>query len=313
MRSGGADGNERLTALTGAVLLVLLAAEGFTILGLHQMITAHFFIGMMLLGPVALKLGSTVYRFVRYYTGSAPYRRKGPPTPLLRLLGPVVVAATVGVFGSGVGLAIAGPSNIGLLLFLHKGSFVVWFGAMSIHVLYYLWRVPGLIAADLRGRRVAAVTPGGHDRPAVPGTTYGGAPTYAAAPGYGGPGYGGPGQGGPGYGGPGYGGPEHGGPGYGRPGYDGPGYDGPGYDGPGHGRPGYGAAGHRGPGYGAAAYDGPRYGGTGFGGAAYDHAVQVLGGRGVRLALLVASLLAGLVIAALTVHLAGPWQSLFIH
>jgi hypothetical protein len=35
---------------------------------------------------------------------------------------------------------------------------------------------------------------------------------------------------------------------------------------------------------------------------------EVLGGRGTRLALLAASLLAGLVIALLTVHLAGPWH-----
>jgi hypothetical protein len=79
--SGGAEGNERLTAMTGAVLLVLLAAEGFTILSLRQLLTPHFFIGMLLLGPVALKAGSTIYRFARYYTGSALYRRKGPPGP----------------------------------------------------------------------------------------------------------------------------------------------------------------------------------------------------------------------------------------
>jgi hypothetical protein len=36
--------------------------------------------------------------------------------------------------------------------------------------------------------------------------------------------------------------------------------------------------------------------------------VEVLGGRGTRLALLLASLLAGLVIALLTVHLAGQWR-----
>jgi hypothetical protein len=38
--------------------------------------------------------------------------------------------------------------------------------------------------------------------------------------------------------------------------------------------------------------------------------LDVLGGRGTRLALLIASLLAGLVIALLTVHLAGRWQSI---
>jgi hypothetical protein len=38
--------------------------------------------------------------------------------------------------------------------------------------------------------------------------------------------------------------------------------------------------------------------------------MEVLGGRGTRLALLIASLLAGLVIALLTVHLAGTWEQL---
>ena len=46
----------------------------------------------------------------------------------------------------------------------------------------------------------------------------------------------------------------------------------------------------------------------------FDHyrharrAMEVLGARGTRMALLTASLLAGLVIALLTVHLAGSWQ-----
>ncbi len=37
-------------------------------------------------------------------------------------------------------------------------------------------------------------------------------------------------------------------------------------------------------------------------------AMEVLGARGTRLVLLTASLLAGLVIALLTVHLAGKWE-----
>jgi hypothetical protein len=146
--SGGAEGNERLTAWTGAVLLLLLAAEGVTILKVGRLLTLHFFIGMLLLGPVALKSGSTIYRFWRYYTGSAPYRRKGPPQPLLRLLGPVIIASTAGVFGSGIALAFAGPAGRGPWMFLHKGSFVVWFCAMAVHVLAYLPRVPGLLAGE---------------------------------------------------------------------------------------------------------------------------------------------------------------------
>jgi hypothetical protein len=61
--------------MTGAVPLVLLAAEGLTILRLGRLLTLHFFLGMLLLGPVALKAGSVLYRFYRYYTGNVPYRR----------------------------------------------------------------------------------------------------------------------------------------------------------------------------------------------------------------------------------------------
>jgi hypothetical protein len=77
--TGGAAGNERLTAMTGAVLLVLFAAEGVTVLSVHRLLTLHFFLGMLLVGPVALKVGSTGYRFVRYYSRAGPYVRKGPP------------------------------------------------------------------------------------------------------------------------------------------------------------------------------------------------------------------------------------------
>ena len=108
-RSGGTAGNERLTAMTGAALLVLFAAEGITILSVRGLLTLHFFVGMLLAGPVLLKIGSTGYRFARYYTGAVPYVRKGPPAPLLRLLGPVVVLTSCGVIGTGILLAFAGP------------------------------------------------------------------------------------------------------------------------------------------------------------------------------------------------------------
>jgi len=193
--------------MTGAVLLVLLAVEGFTILRLGRLLTLHFFLGMLLLGPVVLKAGSVIYRFVRYYSGSAPYRHKGPPALLLRLLGPVIVLLTALVFGSGVMLAVTGPGQ-GPWLLLHKASFILWFCAMTIHVLAYLPRLPRLLAAEARG--VALPEGGASGHPAA-----------------------------------------------GR-----------------HAR----------------------------------RAVEVLGGRGTRLALLLASLLAGLLIALLTVHLEGQWR-----
>jgi hypothetical protein len=149
--TGGAEGNERLTAAAGAVLLVLFAAEGVTILSIHRLITVHFFLGMLLLGPVALKVGSVIYRFFRYYTASPDYRRKGPPAPLMRLLGPFVLITSVGVLGTGVALAFA-RSAAGPWLFLHKAFFVLWFGVMTVHVLAYVWRLPGLIGPDLSRR-----------------------------------------------------------------------------------------------------------------------------------------------------------------
>jgi hypothetical protein len=210
-RPGGnrPEGNERLTATTGAVLLILLAVECFTILRIGHLITLHVFLGMLLLGPVTLKAASVLYRFTRYYTGSAPYRRKGPPTLLLRVLGPVVLLLTACVFGSGIMLAVTGPSNgppSGWLT-LHRLSFILWACVMTIHVAAHVPRLLRVLAAEARGVRLGE----------------GGLPAGAA------------------------------------------------------------------------------------GGAAY-RAMGVLSGRGTRLALLMVSLLAGLVIALLTVHLAGQWQ-----
>jgi hypothetical protein len=160
--TGHAEGNERLTAMSGAVLLILFAAEGVTILSLRQLLTLHFFLGMLLLGPVALKIASTTYRFARYYAGAAAYVRKGPPAPLLRLLGPFVIVTSLAVLGSGVALAFAGPHQ-SQWLFLHKASFVLWFGVMTIHVLVYAPRLPAVLIHRPAGR-VAAVLAGARTR-----------------------------------------------------------------------------------------------------------------------------------------------------
>jgi hypothetical protein len=197
--------------MTGAVLLILLAVEGYTILRIGRLLTLHVFLGMLLLGPVTLKAASVIYRFARYYTGSEPYRRKGPPQPLLRVLGPVIVLLTACVFGSGIMLAVTGPSNFGGpsgWLLLHKLSFIAWLCAMTVHVLTYVWRLPRMLSAEARGISLEGGEPGGRA-------------------------------------------------------------------------------------------DAGRHA---------RRAMEVLGGRGTRLALLIASLLAGLVIALLTVHLVAKWQ-----
>lgn len=154
--SGGVEGNDRLTAASGAVLFLLLAAEGVTILFIRPLLSAHVFIGMLLLPPVVLKLGSTGWRFLRYYTGASEYREKGPPLLPLRMLAPLVVASTLMVFATGVALLIVGPGR-GVVLGLHKASFVVWLVATGIHVLVYLWRVPTLAMADWQPGGASAV------------------------------------------------------------------------------------------------------------------------------------------------------------
>ena len=146
--SGGAEGNARLTAIAAAVLIVLLAIEGATIPFLRPLLSVHVFVGMLLLGPVALKLASTGYRFVRFYTARREYVEKGPPTPLMRLIvAPVLVLSTVTLFATGVALIAIGPGR-GAMLGLHKASFIVWFGAMSIHVLAYAGRAARDAVAD---------------------------------------------------------------------------------------------------------------------------------------------------------------------
>jgi hypothetical protein len=155
-RSGGADGNERLTTVTGALLLVLFAAEGVTILSVHGLLTLHFFLGALMAGPVALKVGTTCYRFARYYTGAPAYVRKGPPPLLLRLLGPVVVVTSCGVIGTGIALAFTGPGR-GPWLLAHKALFVLWFGAMTIHVIGHL---PALARVAPGARKRTAVAAG---------------------------------------------------------------------------------------------------------------------------------------------------------
>jgi len=128
--AAGEEGNSRLTASNGTLLIGLLAVEGFTILSVRQMITLHMYLGILLVGPVLLKTASTLYRFARYYRGAAAYRRKGPPHPILRVIGPLVILTTLAVLGTGIGLIFTGRDHREPLLTLHQGSFIVWVALM---------------------------------------------------------------------------------------------------------------------------------------------------------------------------------------
>ncbi len=145
--AGATDGNERLTVQAGALLFVLLAVLGLTIVRIGQLTWLHLFLGLLLIGPLTLKLASTGYRFARYYTGAPAYRRKGPPPATLRVMAPLLVVDTLVIFVSGVALLLAGPSSRDTLMPIHKVSFIVWLVLTSLHVLGHLPELArGLVA-----------------------------------------------------------------------------------------------------------------------------------------------------------------------
>jgi hypothetical protein len=163
--SGGTDGNEQLTTVTGAILIVLLAVIGITIPQLREFVSVHLFVGMLLIGPVLLKMASTGYRFARYYTGNIEYRRKGPPELVLRVIGPIVVLSTVAVLATGVVLLILGPSHRDPWVELHKLTFIVWVAFMSLHVLLHLPAVARALGIGRKGReQLAGAAPGAAGR-----------------------------------------------------------------------------------------------------------------------------------------------------
>jgi hypothetical protein len=155
-RFGGTEGNERLTIGAAIVLTGLLVAEGITVVHMRGLVSAHMLIGLVLIPPALVKLGSTGYRFVRYYGGSPAYRAKGPPRLLLRLLAPMLVASTIGVLASGV-LLLAAGQKAGALLEIHKVFFIVWIAVFGVHFLAY---VPHVVRSLAAARRAGRSLPG---------------------------------------------------------------------------------------------------------------------------------------------------------
>jgi len=157
---GGSAGNEQLTLAVAALLIVLLAVEGATILQIGSLLTVHAFVGMLLIPVVILKLGSTGWRLLRYYQHGEEYVLRGPPHIALRMVvAPVLVLSTLVVFGTGVAL-LALDQRHGTLVGLHKASFLVWVAAFGLHVLVHLFELPRLRRVRIPGAvlRLALVT-----------------------------------------------------------------------------------------------------------------------------------------------------------
>src|SRR6266516_5642681 len=141
-------GNERMTGLAGAVLLVLILVELVSAAILRTLLSIHVFAGVLLVGPLVVKLGSTFSRFLRYYTGSPAFVRRGPPHLALRVMAPLLLATTLVVICRGIGLMVTGPRFAGPLLPLHGFSVLVWLPLIAIHVFAHIRRVPRLVTDD---------------------------------------------------------------------------------------------------------------------------------------------------------------------
>lgn len=145
----GVEGNRRLTSVTGLLLVVLLAIEGVTILAIRQLISIHIIVGTIIVLPVLLKLGTTGYRFARYYRRDTAYVQAGPPNVILRVIGPFVVLTSVALLGTGL-LAVLTDSQswVGI----HKTVFWVWFAFMTVHVLGHILQAAREASTEIRDR-----------------------------------------------------------------------------------------------------------------------------------------------------------------
>jgi hypothetical protein len=171
-KSGGPAGNARLTAWAGLILLVLSLAELVTVLDVRGLISWHIVIGTLLVPPSVLKTVTTGWRIVRYYRHDPAYRQAGPPPLILRILGPGVVASTLGLLASGLLLILLGPTRSRTVFVsalgqdldwvtLHQALFLVWAAFTGLHVLARI--VPALRLTVLRPSGPEAVD-GGHRR-----------------------------------------------------------------------------------------------------------------------------------------------------
>lgn len=147
----GVIGNERLTALVSFVLLVLILVELATSAYLGIWLPAHTAVGVLLVGPLLVKMSSTGWRFLRYYTRAPAYVRRGPPPLVLRVLGPVLLVTTLVMVGSGIGLVVTGPVKPFLLT--HVFSTLAWLPLVVVHSVAHLWQVPQHLTDDWVTRR----------------------------------------------------------------------------------------------------------------------------------------------------------------
>lgn len=140
--------NKRITALAGIVLFVLIIAELVITANIDGLRSEHIFVGVLLAGPLVVKMCSTGFRFFRYYTKSPEFVRAGPPNILLRLLAPFLVIITILVFISGFELALGGHAHERLFHKIHTVGVTLWLPLLAVHIYAYIRKATGRIAYD---------------------------------------------------------------------------------------------------------------------------------------------------------------------
>ena len=150
--------NAALTSWTGLLLLPLLGLVGFTGVFFGSLWRSHLIVGILLLPVLGLKLATTTYRAVRYYTGSRRYRAAGPPHWPARILAPFLIVCTVVAMTSGVVMWLANNRDRPWST-IHTDSVVILGGLVGIHVLLYLPRALRAALRDLSRLRDRHWTP----------------------------------------------------------------------------------------------------------------------------------------------------------
>lgn len=153
------EGNEALTSWTGLLLLPLLGLVGLTGVAFGSLWRTHFVVGILLVPVLGMKLATTTYRAVRYYTGSKKYRAAGPPELPARLMAPILIAVTVIAMWSGIVMWLNNTQDRPWST-IHTDAVVIMGGLVGVHVLMYIPKALRSVLRDLShgrqgGRRTA--------------------------------------------------------------------------------------------------------------------------------------------------------------
>jgi hypothetical protein len=109
---------------------------------------------------VILKLASTGYRFLRYYSGSEPFRLAGAPPLMLRfLVAPVLVFSTAAVIATGLELWLFGLEFGSVWISAHTFSAVVMLIAVAAHLVAHARLSVDVFVDEVAARQEAVLSP----------------------------------------------------------------------------------------------------------------------------------------------------------